>query len=72
MFSKNVGSIDRIIRLSVGLFAIAVSIFVGFNSVISIILLIVGIVILLTSVLSFCPIYTLLRVDTIFAKEKED
>ena len=72
MFSKNVGSIDRIIRLFIGLFAIAMSIFVGFNSVISIIALIVGIVVLLTSLISFCPIYTLLRVDTIFAKEKED
>ncbi len=72
MFSKNVGTIDRIIRLFIGLFAIAISIFIGFNTIVSIIVLIAGIVILLTSVVSFCPIYTILRVDTIFAKEKED
>ena len=71
MLSKNVGNIDRIIRLFIGLFAITMSIIVGFSSIYSIIILIVGIVVLLTSVVSYCPIYSILRVDTIFAKEKE-
>jgi len=71
MIKKNVGSIDRIIRLFVGLFAIVMSIIVGLNSIVSIIILVVGIVVLLTSIISYCPMYAILKVDTAFIKEKE-
>ncbi len=71
MISKNIGNIDRIIRLFVGIFAITISIFIGLSNIVSIIVLIVGIVVLLTSVVSYCPIYTILKFDTIFEKEKQ-
>lgn len=64
IMKTNMGSVDRIIR-----FIIAVSIGVlFFSNVISgavgIILLIVAIIILLTSLTGYCPLYTLFRTSS--------
>ncbi len=71
MISKNVGSIDRTLRLILGIIALAYSIYYGIGSLISLIILILGIVLILTAVVSYCPIYTILKFDTIFQKEKQ-
>ncbi|HSQ43968.1 MAG TPA: DUF2892 domain-containing protein [Ginsengibacter sp.] len=66
---KNIGNADRIIRL---LLAALVG-FLYFTNVISgtpgIILLIVGIVLLLTSVVGTCPLYSLFGFNTSAAKK---
>ncbi len=59
MFAKNVGSIDRILRIVVGLGLISL-VFVGPQTPWGW----VGIVPLLTAVISFCPLYTLIGIRT--------
>lgn len=61
---KNMGSIDRIIRIILA----AVFAFLYFNGTVTgtwgIVLLVLGAVFLLTSVVSFCPLYTLVGANT--------
>ena len=59
MFAKNVGTIDRILRIVVGLGLISL-VFVGPQTPWGW----VGIVPLLTAVISFCPLYTLIGIRT--------
>ena len=59
MFAKNVGSIDRILRIVVGLGLISL-VFVGPQTPWGWI----GIVPLLTAAISFCPLYTLIGIRT--------
>ena len=59
MFAKNVGSIDRILRIVVGLGLISL-VFVGPQTPWGW----VGIVPLLTAFISFCPLYTLIGIRT--------
>ncbi len=68
---KNMGSTDRIIRVLLA----AVIAFLYFGNVVSgtigIVLLVLAAVFLLTSMVSFCPLYTLVGVNTCPVK-KED
>ena len=59
MLSKNVGSIDRILRIVVGLGLISL-VFVGPQTPWGWI----GFVPLLTAAISFCPLYTLVGIRT--------
>jgi hypothetical protein len=59
MFAKNVGSIDRILRIVVGLGLISL-VFVGPQTPWGWI----GVVPLLTAAISFCPLYTLIGIRT--------
>jgi hypothetical protein len=59
MLSKNVGLIDRILRIVVGLGLISL-VFVGPQTPWGWI----GVVPLLTAVISFCPLYTLIGIRT--------
>jgi hypothetical protein len=59
MLAKNVGSIDRILRIVVGLGLISL-VFVGPQTPWGW----VGVVPLLTALISFCPLYTLLGIRT--------
>ncbi len=60
---KNVGSVDKILRIVVGLALIAI-VFVGPQTPWGWI----GVVPLLTAVLGFCPLYKLIGVNTCKAK----
>ena len=60
MFAKNVGSIDRVLRIIVGLGLISM-VFVGPQTPWGW----VGVVPLLTAFISFCPLYTLIGVRTV-------
>jgi hypothetical protein len=61
---KNVGSIDRIIRI---LFAVVVAV-LFFTDVVTgtlgIVLLVVGVVLLATSFINFCPLYAILGINS--------
>ena len=59
MLSKNVGSIDRVLRIVVGLGLISL-VFVGPQTPWGWI----GVVPLLTAAISFCPLYTLIGIRT--------
>ncbi len=59
MFAKNVGSIDRVLRIIVGLGLISM-VFVGPQTPWGW----VGVVPLLTAFISFCPLYTLIGIRT--------
>lgn len=62
--TKNMGSTDKIVRLLVAA-VIAVLYFTGIISgTLAIFLGIVAIIFVLTSLISFCPLYTLLGINT--------
>jgi Protein of unknown function (DUF2892) len=66
---KNMGSLDRGIRIAIAvIFAVLFSTGIV-TGVLGTILLIVGGVFLVTSVVSFCPLYTLLGVNTCSVKK---
>lgn len=61
---KNVGTIDRSIRGLVGI-ALIVAYFMGMLSgTLAIVALVVGIVLLATAILGWCPPYSLLGINT--------
>lgn len=67
---KNMGSADKIIRLIIA----AVIVFLYYNGTISgtlgIVLLVFAIIFLLTSLISFCPLYSLIGLNTCPVKKK--
>ncbi|MCB9322185.1 MAG: DUF2892 domain-containing protein [Lewinellaceae bacterium] len=68
---KNVGNTDKMIRLIVAL-VIAVVLFMGkvaIASTLGIILAIVAVVFALTALVNFCPLYTLVGLNTKGKKE---
>lgn len=62
MFAKNVGTIDRVIRIIAGL-ALLIGFFLNLGGAWNLVLLI-GIVPLVTGVLGSCPAYTLFGIKT--------
>lgn len=61
---KNMGNIDRIIRILVAII-IAVLVFTNvISGTLGIVLLILAGVFVLTSLISFCPLYTLVGINT--------
>ena len=68
--TKNVNSIDKVIRI---LLAVVLGILIFTNQVagtLAIILGILAVVLLLTSFLSFCPIYAMFNLSTIKKSKK--
>lgn len=61
---KNVGTIDRSIRALVGIAAILAYVLGMVQGTIGIVALVVGIVMLGTAALSWCPPYALLGINT--------
>lgn len=60
----NVGGIERPIRIVAGLLAITAGLFAGLSSGIAGALLAVGAILLLTGAVGFCPLFTLLGINT--------
>lgn len=61
---KNMGTADKIIRIIVAA-VFAVLYFTGtITGTIAMVLLVLGAVFLVTSVISFCPLYTLVGINT--------
>ncbi len=68
---KNMGSTDRIVRLIAALL-IGLLYFTGLISgTVAIILVVLGIVFIATSAISFCPIYRIFGINTCPTKEKK-
>lgn len=67
MFTANVGTPDRIIRLILGIVLAALPFVlpaIGANAWLLWILLIVGIVLIVTAFISWCPLYAMLGLST--------
>jgi hypothetical protein len=61
---KNMGSTDKLIRSAIGII-IAILYYTGIiTGTLAIVLLAFAIIFLLTSFISFCPLYTLLGINT--------
>ena len=58
------GKADRIIRILIALFAAYLYYTGSVAGTFGVVLLVVAVVFLLTSVISFCPLYTLLGIST--------
>jgi hypothetical protein len=58
------GSIDRVVRVALGL-ALAILGFFVFQSTLWIILGILGVIFLATAVLGFCPLYLPFKINTV-------
>lgn len=61
---RNVGTVDRIVRLVVAAVAVVVALAVGAGSVGGVVLLIVGAIMLLTALVGTCPLYRLVGINT--------
>ena len=62
---KNVGNADRLLRLMIALIIIPLYFMGNLNGIAGNLLFFIGIIILLTSIFSFCPIYALLGMNSI-------
>ena len=62
---KNIGKTDKIIRIILGLVILSQSVF-GLQSLWGLI----GLVLIITAVIDFCPAYTLLGINTRNIKDK--
>jgi hypothetical protein len=60
----NVGGIERPIRIGAGLVAIIIGLFAGLSTAMSGVALAVGVILLLTGAMGFCPLFTLLGINT--------
>ncbi len=60
----NMGSADRIIRLLIAVAIVALYFFDVINGTLATVLLIVAAVFALTSVINFCPLYSVLHIRT--------
>ena len=67
---KNVGSIDRVIRALVGIALLAVFFLGTLQGTLGIVALVVGIVMLGTAAMGWCPPYALLGINTCGVKHK--
>ena len=67
---KNVGTIDRSIRALVGIIAIAAFAMGMVEGTLGIVALVVGVVMLGTAILSWCPPYALLGINTCSTKSE--
>lgn len=63
-FSRNVGNVDRAIRLGIAVLLLYLGLGVYAGSTLGIILAIVALIPLATALVGTCPLYTLLGVNT--------
>ncbi len=61
---KNVGTVDKILRVLVGVVLLLLIAFKALNGVAAIILGIIAVILILTSIAGFCPLYAACRLST--------
>lgn len=66
---KNMGGVDRTIRIIVALALVALYYFKVIEGTLAYVLLAVSGIFLLTSFINFCPLYTVLGINTCKVKE---
>lgn len=64
-FNKNMGSTDRIVRILAAVVMLILAIWVVPSGILSTILIILGVVFILTSLVSFCPLYLPFKISTL-------
>lgn len=67
----NMGKADRTIRVIIGLILLVLGIFVAKTTFLTVILIVLGLVMLLTSAVGLCPAYLPFHIDTGKSKEKQ-
>jgi hypothetical protein len=67
---KNMGTADRVIRFLVAAVIVALYFLNVISGTLGIVLLVVGGIFLLTSFISFCPLYTIVGLSTCPAKKE--
>ena len=60
----NVGGIERPIRIGMGILALCVGLFAEWSSAIAGAFLAIGVILLLTGAVGFCPLFTLFGINT--------
>jgi hypothetical protein len=66
---KNMGSTDKIIRLIVAVIIVALHFSGTITGTLGVVLLVLGAVFLVTSFISFCPLYTIVGINTCSTKK---
>ncbi len=66
---KNMGGTDKAVRLLVAMVVLILALTKVITGTLAIVLLILAVVFILTSLVSFCPLYTLLGINTCKSKE---
>lgn len=69
---KNVGSIDKAIRIGIALVIIALYVANVISGTVGIILLVVAGLLILTSIVGFCPVYWPFSISTRGAQDKQE
>lgn len=67
----NIGSLDKLIRLGLSIVLIALFYMDVFSQTIGFIALIVALLLTVTSLINFCPLYPIFKIDTTKKKEKK-
>ncbi len=68
---KTVGSIDKVVRVTVGLIFVIVAFVAPVGQVMKVILIVLGIIAFVTAFTGFCPMYNLLGINTSEDKDKD-
>ena len=63
--NKNMGSTDRIVRVVAAIIMLLVAFLVPVGSFLSTVLIVLGVIFLLTSFVSFCPLYLPFNISTL-------
>ncbi len=66
---KNMGGADRTIRILIAAIVVALYYFEVINGILGIVLLVLAGIFVLTSFVSFCPLYTLFGINTCSVKK---
>ena len=62
---KNVGRTDQIIRIVAGIVLLGVGILVPMSTALAIVLIILGVIGLITGLFAICPLYIVLKMNTL-------
>lgn len=68
---KTVGSVDKVIRVIVGLIFLIVAFAVPVGQTLKVILIVLGIIAFLTAITGLCPMYNLCSINTNKEKKKD-
>jgi len=61
---KNIGPIDKFVRILIAAIIMALYYFGYISDTLAMVLLVIGIILLLTSLINFCPLYKIIGVNT--------
>jgi hypothetical protein len=62
--SQNVGSIDRVVRIAIGVVLVVLALATGLSTPLLYVAWVAAAIMLVTGTVGFCPLYALVRVST--------